>query len=187
MKERIIKTLLNILRTQGLKFTTNDLAKSLRISKSTLYANFKSKDELLEEMVDYVFATLDSEEQAILQSPDASLEEKLIATISIYPKDLGPFQNHVYQYLYNMPTIREKAMAYNKRRFEHFNALLDEGVEQGIIRKNVPRSMFFQLLLLAQRGLMDPHTLATLNITYSDATNEALQILLHGIITKEND
>lgn len=182
MKEDIINALLDILRTQGLKFTMDDLVRRMHISKSTLYQHFSSKDVLLESMVEYFCQKLDEDEEEVLNNPESTLEEKLIATISVYPHDLGVFQNHIYQYLYNLPNIRQRMMVYNKRRFDHFNVLLDEGVAAGQIREDLPRAVFFQLLLLAQRGMMDPNTLSTLQLTYVDATNVSLKILLHGIM-----
>lgn len=181
MKEKIINTLIVLLRTQGLKFTMDDIVATLRISKSTLYKLFKSREALLEAMVDYILKKLDEEESAVLHS-DAPLEHKLIATVKVYSRDLGVFQNHVYQHLYNIPVIREKVMAYNHQRFAHFSKLLDEGMQQGRIRKGIHKDLFFELLLLAQRGLLDPKTLARLNLTYGDATDQSLHILLHGIL-----
>lgn len=184
MKEQIITTLLMILSTQGLKFTMNDLVRELRISKSTLYNHFSSKEELLEEMVDYILQKLDEEANQIVNS-EAPLEDKLYTTVRVYSHDLGVFQNHVYQYLYSIPAINKKVMAYNKRRFDHFNQLLDEGVKAGLISTNVKRGVFLQLLLLAQRGFIDPQILSQLNITYGDAVDESIRILLHGIFKTE--
>lgn len=184
MKEKIIRSMLGLLQTQGLKFTMDDIVRDLRISKSTLYNNFKSRDALFEAMIDYLFETLDAEEREVLKS-DASLDEKLISIISVFPREFGVFQNHVYQSLMNMPAVYDKIHAHNQQRFEHFNEYLDKGVEDGLVREDIPRDVFFHLLLLAQRGMTDPNVLASFNMTYRDAVNESLKIMLHGIMTDE--
>lgn len=185
MEEKIILVLMELLRTQGLKFTMDDLVAKLHISKTTLYKHFRSKDKLLEGMMDYILLKMDEAERKVLSSPKATLEEKLMATACMYTQDYGIFQNQVYQYLYQMPSINKKLVAYNRQRFEHFNALLDEGEKQGLVRSSVDRDVFFQMLLLTHRGMLNPKTLGIVNLTYGPAIDACLKILLHGILIDE--
>lgn len=186
MREKIILALMDLLRVRGLKFTMDDLVSELHMSKTTLYKHFNSRDDLLIGMMDYILLKMTEAEQKVLSSPSATLEENLIATACMYTQDYGIFQNQVYQYLYEMPQINKTLKAYNKERFEHFNTLLDEGVKAGLVRKSIDRDIFFQLLLLAHRGMLDPKILGIVNLTYGSAIDSCLQILLHGILTETN-
>lgn len=186
MQEKIILALMEILRIQGLNFTMDDLVAKLHISKTTLYKHFRSKDKLLESMMDYILLKMDEAEQSVLSSPTATLEEKLIATACMYTQDYGIFQNQVYQYLYNLPNINKKLIACNRQRFEHFNNLLDEGIKEGLVRTSIDRDVFFQMLLLTHRGMLDPTTLGIVNLTYGPAIDACLKILLHGILIDQN-
>lgn len=46
---------LSYLSDKGLKFTMADLAKSLGMSKKTIYSFFETKEALLNDVVDYAF------------------------------------------------------------------------------------------------------------------------------------
>jgi len=53
----------------GIKFTMSDLVKRLSISKSTLYAHFKSKEELIGAIVDSALASLCQQKQDMRRPP----------------------------------------------------------------------------------------------------------------------
>ena len=55
MEKRIIEGALHIVEKQGVKFTMDELASELGMSKKTIYTVFRDKNELLIAMVDYVF------------------------------------------------------------------------------------------------------------------------------------
>ncbi len=52
MQERILEAFLEEARESGLKFTMDDLAKRLAISKRTLYENFSSETLILETLIE---------------------------------------------------------------------------------------------------------------------------------------
>ena len=58
MEKRIIEGALHIVEKQGVKFTMDELASELGMSKKTIYTVFRDKNELLIAMVDYVFDIL---------------------------------------------------------------------------------------------------------------------------------
>ena len=55
IKARIFESALALFREKGIKFTMDDVAKNLGISKKTLYLVVRDKEALLNEMVDYGF------------------------------------------------------------------------------------------------------------------------------------
>lgn len=181
MKEKIILALMELLHTRGIKFTMDDLVHALHVSKSTLYNHFRSKDEMLEAMMDYILATLAEKDEKIL-ADNIPIEEKILAMSCVSTEDIANFQNHVYHYLYNIPRIQDKIKSSNRKRFIRINKLLEEGIEAGVIRSDFNRTVFFQVLLLSQRGLMNPHVLNQLKIPYGKSITEMVRILLHGIL-----
>ena len=60
MREKIIEATIREFSKNGLKFTMNDLAKQLGISKKTIYTVFESKQAVLVAVADYYTADLDS-------------------------------------------------------------------------------------------------------------------------------
>ena len=53
LKERIINAAIDVFSIKGLKFTMDDIAKHLSISKKTIYSVFLDKEEMLLAIADY--------------------------------------------------------------------------------------------------------------------------------------
>ena len=51
-REKILKGTIQVFNKKGLKLTMDDVAEELKISKKTIYKEFKSKDEIFDSMVD---------------------------------------------------------------------------------------------------------------------------------------
>ena len=62
-REKILKGTIQVFNKKGLKLTMDDVAEELKISKKTIYKEFKSKDEIFDSMVDYVFDNIKAREQ----------------------------------------------------------------------------------------------------------------------------
>lgn len=58
MKKQITMKTIQLLKMDGIKFTVDDLASSLNISKKTIYKNFKNKEELLKVVYFYIYDEL---------------------------------------------------------------------------------------------------------------------------------
>ena len=58
LKENIMQGTLQAFNQKGLKFTMDDIAKILGISKKTIYQVFRDKEALFLETVDYLFQEL---------------------------------------------------------------------------------------------------------------------------------
>ena len=55
LRENILQGTIKAFNQKGLKFTMDDIAGILSISKKTIYTVFKDKEELFLAMVDYLF------------------------------------------------------------------------------------------------------------------------------------
>ena len=72
MKEKIIEATIRVFNQKGLKFTMDDIAKELSMSKKTIYTVFEDKESLLFEMVDYCFDKIKESEDAVLSDETLS-------------------------------------------------------------------------------------------------------------------
>ena len=77
---------MELFRQQGLRFTMQQVAEPLHISKKTIYTVYPSKEELLLSMVDAAFEEIHRCKQKILES-DGLLLEKLRAVIIAMPEE----------------------------------------------------------------------------------------------------
>ena len=70
---KIINATIDIFREKGVKFTMDDIANKLGVSKRTLYENIDSKETLLSLLVDEVFDSIKHQGQEIIE--DDSIED----------------------------------------------------------------------------------------------------------------
>ena len=87
------------LRSKGLKFTMDNLAKELSISKKTIYTVYDDKEALFLAMVDYIFDSIKESEQMILTDPSLSVVEKLHRILGVLPEG---YQNIDLRKLYSL-------------------------------------------------------------------------------------
>ena len=76
LQKNILDATLRVFDKKGLKFTMDDLAKELSISKKTIYTVYDDKEALFLAMVDYIFDSIKESEQMILTDPSLSVVEK---------------------------------------------------------------------------------------------------------------
>jgi len=62
LRENILESTLQIFNQKGLKFTMDDIAKEMGISKKTIYTVFKDKEELFLAVGDYIFDSIKASE-----------------------------------------------------------------------------------------------------------------------------
>ncbi len=85
-KEMILKGTLQVFNDKGLKFTMDDIAERLKISKKTLYKVFDDKEALFLTMVDYMFDKIKESEQKVIEDDKLSTAEKIHKVFGVLPE-----------------------------------------------------------------------------------------------------
>ncbi|MBQ2467828.1 MAG: TetR/AcrR family transcriptional regulator, partial [Lachnospiraceae bacterium] len=86
MKERILEGGMAVYRKKGPKFTMDDLANELGMSKKTIYTVFRDKKSLLYDMVDYTFDAIKAGEAEVLADNSKNTIEKLRGILGVMPE-----------------------------------------------------------------------------------------------------
>ena len=86
LRTRLRAVGIELFRRDGLRFTMQQAAAVMHISKKTIYAVYPSKEALLLDMVDDAFTRIHARKQRILDGPD-TLAEKLLAVIIALPEE----------------------------------------------------------------------------------------------------
>jgi len=166
---------------RGIKFTMNDLARRLAVSKSTLYEHFDSKEELIGAIIDTLVADLRRQEQEITSNNTLSFSEKFKSLLSCHPKTLGiqseRFMDDVKRY---MPGEWAKMEAFIDNRWRMIEDLLRQGIEAGYFRP-VNLAVVQRILFGAVNELLDYKFLMQNNLTILDAIAAAFDILILGM------
>lgn len=181
LTQTILEGTIKAFNEKGMKFTMDDIASILGMSKKTIYTVFRTKDELLLAMVDYVFDSIKDSERAIIENRDLSTYEKIKMVLGVLPegyKDVDFGQLYLlkdkYPHIYNQVENRLET------GWESTITLLNQGMEEGIIRKiEIPILKIMlesSLEQFFQRDILIRH-----KISYADALNEVVEILMDGI------
>ncbi|MFA4884787.1 MAG: TetR/AcrR family transcriptional regulator [Desulfotomaculaceae bacterium] len=181
MRNRIMMAAIDEASERGIKFTMNDLARRLAVSKSTLYEHFDSKEELIGAIIDTLVADLRRQEQEITSNNTLSFSEKFKSLLSCHPKTLGiqseRFMDDVKRY---MPGEWAKMEAFIDNRWRMIEDLLRQGIEAGYFRP-VNLAVVQRILFGAVNELLDYKFLMQNNLTILDAIAAAFDILILGM------
>ena len=166
LKGDILEATIKAFQKKGLKFTMDDLASLLGISKKTIYTVFPDKNSLVLEMVDYCFSSIKESEQKVLQDLSLDTVGKIRAILGVLKE--------------RYPEVYEKVKSRLETGWESTISLLEQGISEGKIRNiQIPilktmmeatLEQFFQRDVLVQNG-----------ISYHEALDEVVSILIDGI------
>lgn len=181
LKESILKGTMQVFNKKGLKFTMDDIARELSISKKTIYTVFTDKGALFLQMVDYIFDSIKDSEQRIMEDDSLPLIEKIRQILSVMPEGYRDIDfRQLYLLKEKYPSIYAKVEKRLETGWENTIELLNRAMEEGLIRRiDIPIlklmleasiEQFFQRDILIRNGL-----------TYQEALSEVVDILVEGI------
>lgn len=181
IKEKIMDATIIEFNEKGLKFTMDDIAKRLEMSKKTIYTVFQDKESLCMETVNYCFNAIKESEQAIIEDETLSLQEKIRRTLIVLP---DRYQDIDFRKIYGgkekYPKIYQEIMHRLSSGWEPTIALLEEGIATGQLRK-FSVSVFKSMVESSINGFMSGNELLECDVTYEEALEEMLEILWNGI------
>ena len=180
-KEKIIRGGLQVFAEKGGRFTMDDLAKEIGMSKKTIYVIFRDKEAVLIHMVDYVFDEIQAEEEAFLNDPSLSTVEKFRRVLGAMPENYSGFD---FTKIYVMKDRFPKAYARMNSRLETGWELtfqvLNQGIEEGVFRR-VNLTVFKLVYSAAVERFLNSPELDRDGIGYMDALNELVEMMIDGI------
>ena len=184
LRQTILEGTIKAFNEKGLKFTMDDIAYLLSISKKTIYTVFKSKDELLLAMVDYVFDSIKESERAVVENTDMTTLEKIRAILGVLPdgyRELDLRQLYLLKDKY--PNIYAQVEKRLETGWEATISLLEKGMEEGVVRP-IKIPIFKMMMEAALEQFFQRDILVRNKISYADGLSEVVDILIDGIIAK---
>ena len=184
LRDKILEGAIQVFNKKGMKFTMDDIAEQLSMSKKTIYTVFSDKNSLIEEMVDYGFDSVKKGEAAILNDPNKSTLEKIRGILSVLPDG---YRDVDYRKLYMLkdkhPEIYRKFEQRLETGWESTIALLEQGMKEGVIREiSIPivKTMFEATI----EQFLQRDVLITNQIAYSQALDQLVDIIIDGVVAK---
>ena len=180
-KDKVILAAVEELRARTLRFTMSDLARRLRMSKTSLYKIVDSKDQLIAEILTYRIDMFNREEKTILAGQQPILE-KITLFIHHFLDLIQAFDTSFYddlQYFYESEWKRW--LAFRQEKINVFMQLMQEGVNAGVLRP-VNHVIVYQCLSTTMASLAAPDFLRENDLTYAQAIDSLQDIVLHGLL-----
>lgn len=181
LRKNILEGTLQIFNKKGLKFTMDDIASLLKISKKTIYTVFSDKEELFLAMVDYLFDHIKESEQAVIEDKELDTIGKIRAILGVLPEGYKEIDfRQLYLLKEKYPTIYKQVELRLETGWESTIALLQQGMEEGCIRP-VSIPIVKMMLEAALEQFFQRDILIRHEITYQQALDEVVSILVDGI------
>ena len=169
---------------KGIKFTMDDLAHALGMSKKTIYTVFEDKRSIMTETIDRFFDEALIEEDLILNDDTLTIPEQLKQIIGRVPDRYT--QNDLTQ-LYVLrekyPSVYRHWKFCRENYWEGVALLLEKGINEGAIRP-ISLPILKTMFQATVEQFFQKDVLVKNHISYRDALSEVADILVNGIISK---
>lgn len=184
MQEAILEGTIKVFNRKGLKFTMDDIAKELCMSKKTIYTVFDNKNSLFLAMVDYMFERIKESEAAVLADESLSTLEKIRKVLCVMPEG---YREVDFRQLYSLrdkyPIIYKRVEERLESGWETIISLLEKGMAEGVVRPiHIP--LLKMMLEAAVEQFFQRDILIQSRISYYDALDEVVDILVNGIVRR---
>lgn len=184
LRETILQGTIKAFNEKGMKFTMDDIASILSISKKTIYTVFADKEELFLCMVDYLFDNIKVSEQQVLEDKNMSTFQKIRTILGVMPEG---YQEIDFRQLYLLKDKYPKIYAQVESRletgWETTIMLMEQGMREGVIRK-VQIPIVKMMLEASLEQFFQRDILLKQEMSYAQALQEVVDILVDGIAVK---
>ena len=180
----ILEGTIRVFNRKGMKFTMDDLARHLGMSKKTIYTVYREKKTLFMAMVDYVFDSIKESEKAVVEDPALSTVEKIRKILGVLPDSYKNVDlNQLYILREKYPDIYVKVEERLETGWDLTISLIEQGIKEGVIRpiNIVLVKMMFEASL---EQFFSRDILVRNDISYLEALNEVVDIIVDGITVK---
>lgn len=185
LRESILEGTITVFNRKGLKFTMDDIARQLGMSKKTIYTVFADKESLFLDMVDYLFDSIKVSERQVMEDESLGTLEKVRKILGVLPEG---YQNIDFRQLYPLkekyPSTYAKVQERLETGWETTIALLEQGMSEGVIRQ-VELPLVKLMLEAALEQFFQSDILVRNNISYKDALDQVVDILVDGIAVRK--
>ena len=182
LRTRLCTVGMELFRRDGLRFTMQQAAAMMHISKKTIYAVYPSKEALLLDMDD-AFTMIHARKQRILDG-SGTLAEKLRAVIIALPEEYTALDLQQMDLLdEKYPTVAARVREHLETGWEPTLALLEQAMKEGVIRR-VSLPVLQRMISASIEDFLADRALDAQGISYTDALDEMISILLEGLLVR---
>ena len=184
MQNRIAKAFIEEIHHKGIKFTMDDLAKRLGISKRTLYEHFSSKREILDMMIDRSLADFDKKTEQIVQDESLSLIEKIKGVITVLPNNNEFYDLRILEQMKRFYPEQWEKVNKALNNWDQLGHLIEQGIKEGIL-KNINIALAVKLITDATNATLDQQFFMKNSISVEEGLSVFVDMILFGLVIED--
>ncbi|MGB5873510.1 MAG: TetR/AcrR family transcriptional regulator [Bacteroidota bacterium] len=162
------------------------LVSDLGMSKKTFYKIFRSKEDLVSQIVDNMLGEVRLVFGEITGS-DRDFLEKLTAILTLVGEQIGRIGRPLQEDLQKLhPELWKRIEDFRRQRLtQTFAPLFDQGIAEGYVRSDVNKRVFLFAYIGAIQNLITPQVLVQESFSAQDALRGIVGIFFQGILTDQ--
>ncbi|MGH0777350.1 TetR/AcrR family transcriptional regulator [Bacillus cereus] len=153
-RKEILETAERLFVTKGYtKTTVNDILKEIGIAKGTFYHYFKSKEEVMDEIIMRIIKEDVAKAKVIVSNPNIPVLEKLFRVLMEQSPKSGDIKDKMIEQFHqpNNAEMHQKSLVQSIIHLSPvLTEILEQGIEEGIFSTSYPQETIELLLSSAQ-------------------------------------
>ncbi|MDL2418190.1 TetR/AcrR family transcriptional regulator [Bacillus tropicus] len=153
-RKEILETAERLFITKGYtKTTVNDILKEIGIAKGTFYHYFKSKEEVMDEIIMRIIKEDVAKAKVIISNPKIPVLEKLLRVLMEQSPKSGDVKDKMIEQFHqpNNAEMHQKSLVQSIIHLSPvLTEVLEQGIEEGIFSTSYPQETIELLLSSAQ-------------------------------------
>jgi len=169
---------------KGRKFTMDDLASRLGVSKRTIYENFGSKEQLINTVIDLFIDNVTEKDKQIIENNNLNTIEKLKELALVIQNEFKLInEKTIYEAERYYPKQWKKIDKWLEKRKASQKEIIGEGIAKGELR-DINADILVQIMYESRTWIVDTRFLRENNLTLSEAAASLFDIVLFGAVKK---
>ena len=185
LKERILAATIVVFNKKGIKFTMDDIASELKVSRKTIYKVIEDKEALFLDMVDYIFGKIKVSENEVIDRPGLSTLDKIKAILAVLPDGYRELDfRQLVGVMQKYPQIYAEVQRRLETGWETTISLIEQGKEEGVIRNDIPTRIIKHMYEASLEHFLTGTALEEIGMSYAEGLETVVDVLLNGIQAK---
>lgn len=181
IRERIIAEALREINRRGAEFHMDDLARTLRISKRTLYEHFPSKQEIIKESILSLISKIYDTHVMLLANTALSTEEKIIEFFNFKRADVSVLSvRKTDEILQKMPEIHDVLKEAKRKDWDLLGTLLDQALQEPAF-KQFDKFLLLHMLQSSTNEMIDYFNDVEQDYSFTEYMEKCVRVILYGI------
>lgn len=181
-REKYVKMLMPIFQQHGLnKFTMDDIAAELGISKATLYHYFSSKDEIISSILKFILSGIKEFEPVILNEEEDYIDRYFKALQILYENTQGISNIFLADLKEGYPQLWNLVDQFSEHSIQVLKAFYDSGKRSGNFN-DIHTSILAASDRMFFHTLSDPEFLEANQLTMKEAFEQYFKLKCFGLL-----